>query len=55
MAEFAVGANLPWLDYGQDLGTSAWRPEGGLAVPERRERLRRELGRLASSGAELPA
>jgi hypothetical protein len=53
MDEPDVGANLPWLDYGQDFGRSAWRPEGGLAVPERRERLRRELGRLAGSGARL--
>jgi hypothetical protein len=53
MDERDVGANLPWLDYGQDFGTNSWRPEGGLAVPERRERLRRELGRLAASGARL--
>jgi hypothetical protein len=53
MAEAGVGANLPWLDYGQDFGASAWRPEGGLAVPPRRERLRRELGRLAEAGAGL--
>ena len=53
MDERDVGANLPWLDYGQDFGRSAWRPEGGLAVPERRERLRRELGTLADSGARL--
>jgi hypothetical protein len=53
MAELAVGANLPWLDYGQDFGASAWRPEGGLAAPARRERLRRELGRLADAGAVL--
>ena len=53
MDEREVGANLPWLDYGLDFGRSAWRPEGGLAVPDRRERLRRELGRLADSGARL--
>lgn len=53
MDDVAVGANLPWLDYGQDIGASAWRPDGGLAVPVRRERLRRELGRLAASGARL--
>jgi hypothetical protein len=53
MAEAEPGANLPWLDYGQDFGASAWRPEGGLAVPQRRERLRRELGRLADAGAQL--
>jgi hypothetical protein len=50
---FAVGANLPWLDYGHDFGRNAWQPEGGLARPERRERMRRELGALAESGATL--
>ncbi len=53
MAEFVVGANLPWIDYGQDFGASAWQPRGGLARPERRERLRRALGDLAGSGANL--
>ena len=53
MGEFVVGANLPWIDYGQDFGASAWRPQGGLARPERRERLRRALGELAGSGASL--
>jgi hypothetical protein len=53
MGEFVVGANLPWVDYGQDFGASAWRPHGGLARPERRERLRRALGELAASGASL--
>jgi len=53
MAEFAVGANLPWLDYGQDFGASAWQPQGGVARPERRARLRRALGELADQGARL--
>lgn len=53
MDEREVGANLPWLDYGQDFGRSAWRPQGGLARPEARERLRRALGKLADSGARL--
>jgi hypothetical protein len=53
MDDFVVGANLPWLDYGQDFGANAWRPEGGLARPERRERLRRALFGLAESGARL--
>jgi hypothetical protein len=53
MAELVVGANLPWLDYGQDFGRSAWQPAGGVAQPARRERLRRELGELAASGASL--
>lgn len=53
MADFAVGANLPWLDYGLDFGANAWQPEGGLARPERRERLRPALRALARSGASL--
>jgi len=53
MPDFALGANLPWLDYGRDFGKNAWQPEGGLARPERRERMRRALGELAASGAEI--
>ena len=53
MAELVVGANLPWLDYGQDFGANAWQPRGGLARPERRERVRRALLDLADSGASL--
>jgi len=53
MGEFVVGANLPWIDYGQDFGTCAWQPRGGLARPERRERLRRALREIADSGASL--
>jgi hypothetical protein len=53
MPDFAVGANLPWLDYGQDFGGNAWQPGGGLARPERRERMRRALSDLAASGAEI--
>jgi len=53
MAEFVVGANLPWLDYGQDFGASAWRPDGGVAVPARRELFAAELGRLAAAGATV--
>jgi hypothetical protein len=51
MAEFVVGANLPWLDYGQDFGASAWRPDGGLAVAARLELFGAELSRLAAAGA----
>jgi len=51
MPELVVGANLPWLDYGQDFGASAWRPEGGIAIPERLERFGAELSRLAAAGA----
>jgi hypothetical protein len=53
VGELVVGANLPWLEYGQDFGANAWQPRGGLARPERRERLRRVLLDLAASGASL--
>jgi hypothetical protein len=53
MPDFTVGANLPWLDYGQDFGRNDWQPGGGLARPERRERMRRALSALAASGAEI--
>lgn len=46
---FVAGVNLPWLDYGCDFGANAWQPEGGLARPERRERLRPVLARLAAA------
>jgi hypothetical protein len=29
---FVVGANLPWIGYGTDVGASAWFPEGGLSA-----------------------
>lgn len=53
VADFQVGANLPWIDYGQDFGASAWQPRGGVAQPDRREAARRELGRLAASGGTI--
>lgn len=53
MPELRIGANLPWIEYGQDFGASAWRPSGGVARPDRRERMRRELARLAAAGATL--
>jgi hypothetical protein len=53
VADFEVGANLPWIDYGQDFGASAWRPLGGVARPDRREAMRRALGRLADCGGSL--
>lgn len=53
MADFFVGANLPWLDYGQDFGSSAWRPQGGVACDDRRDRMRAALERAAASGARL--
>ena len=29
---FVVGANLPWIGYGTDVGSSAWYPQGGLSA-----------------------
>ncbi len=48
-----VGVNLPWLEYGQDFGASAWRPEGGVARSSGREHMRRTLGALAGAGTGL--
>jgi hypothetical protein len=28
---FILGANLPWVGYGTDIGASAWYPAGGLS------------------------
>jgi hypothetical protein len=53
MSDFGVGVNLPWLDYGQDFGASAWRPQGGVAQPDRRQRMREALDRVAQTGARL--
>jgi len=51
---FVVGANLPWVDYGTDFGTSAWHPSGGLAArPASRERLRRTFASIAADGIRL--
>jgi hypothetical protein len=53
VAELVVGANLPWIAYGQDFGANAWQPRGGIARPERRESVRRALADLAQSGGAL--
>lgn len=50
---FVVGANLPWLQYGCDFGANAWQPEGGVARPDRRERLDLTLARLADNGLSI--
>ena len=50
-ARFTVGANLPWVRYGGDIGANAWSPAGGLATrPADRQRLDRLLERLAAAG-----
>lgn len=47
---FICGANLPWLLYGCDFGSSAWYPDGGVSRPEQAARLDDVLERLGQSG-----
>lgn len=51
---FVLGANLPWIGYGTDVGTSAWFPGGGLSARSAaRERLDRSLATLAADGVSI--
>ena len=45
--------NLPWLDYGIDFGSNAWRPDGGVSQAGPLVRMREGLARAASSGADV--
>ena len=47
---FFVGANLPWIDYGGDVGANAWSPAGGVSRPDRAARLDAVLARAAERG-----
>jgi hypothetical protein len=48
---FLLGANVPWIHLGLDVGTSPWRPEGGLhAHPEDAALLRQVFERLRNDG-----
>jgi len=48
---FVVGANLPWIGYGTDVGASAWFPAGGLSTrPEALDVLDRTFAALAGDG-----
>lgn len=50
---FLLGANLPWLRYGLDIGCSTVTPEGGLhAHAESKEALDVALARLSGDGVE---
>src|SRR6516162_5248825 len=50
---FVLGANVPWVHYGVDIGTSAWRPEGGLhAHAEDAALLRQVFERLRADGVQ---
>ena len=51
---FVVGANLPWIGYGTDIGASAWFPSGGLsAQPAALDRLDRTFATLAGDGVPV--
>ena len=51
---FVVGANLPWVGYGIDIGASAWFPDGGLAhQPPALETLHRTFAALARDGVTV--
>ena len=51
---FVIGANLPWVDYGTDIGTSAWHPRGGLSArPAALERLDRTFAALSGDGVSI--
>ncbi|HEX7086158.1 MAG TPA: hypothetical protein VF198_07325 [Vicinamibacterales bacterium] len=49
---FTIGANLPWVRYGCDIGANAWFPSGGLAANSR-EDLPALFDRLRDGGVEL--
>src|SRR5678815_4149043 len=51
---FLLGANVPWVHYGVDIGTSGWRPEGGLhAHAEDAALLRQVFERLRADGVQI--
>ena len=51
---FLVGANLPWVNYGADIGASAWFPDGGLsAQPAALDLLERTFAALAGDGVSI--
>jgi hypothetical protein len=47
VSDFVVGANLPWIAYG-DFGANAWQPTGGMHT--RADALSRALDRVAMVG-----
>ncbi|HVW03819.1 MAG TPA: hypothetical protein VHB78_02375 [Vicinamibacterales bacterium] len=53
MDAFALGANLPWLRYGCDVGANAWQPRGGLATRGVPPEVDATLTSLAGAGASI--
>ena len=53
-SHFILGANLPWVGYGTDIGSSAWYPAGGVSSqPASLERLSATFSTLARDGISL--
>ena len=51
---FILGANLPWVGYGTDIGASAWYPAGGLSSqPASLDLLGGTFATLARDGISL--
>jgi hypothetical protein len=51
---WVVGANLPWVGYGTDIGASAWHAGGGLsAQPAALQALDRTFATLAGDGVPI--
>jgi hypothetical protein len=51
---FVLGANLPWVGYGTDIGASAWYPSGGLgSLPASRDLLGGTFATLARDGISV--
>jgi hypothetical protein len=48
---FLIGANLPWLQYGE-FGANAWNPHGGLSRRTDLDDVRRRLSEAAASGVQ---
>ena len=54
LTRFVVGANLPWVGYGTDIGTSLWYPAGGLnSQPASVDLLAATFAKLARDGISL--
>jgi hypothetical protein len=45
-----LGANLPWIHYGNDFGANAENPKGGISQPKHAAQLNQVLGQLSSQG-----
>lgn len=50
--QFVVGANYPWLNYGQDFGASAWG-HNGISNPSSYIQVEADFAKLQASGIEV--